>query len=109
LKNSLFGNPQKSDRVRKLYERFSHLAQTFSITRILAFLKKGEFFNSHRIYRHLSMPEQRLAGNPCLDVLSHCDFDWFLLSRLPIYFCVTRNAIRLFRARPSSVELSATG
>jgi len=26
LKNSLLGNPQKSDRVRKLYKRFFHLA-----------------------------------------------------------------------------------
>jgi len=68
-----------------------------------------EITSDKRISQHVSMPKQRLAGNPCLDVLSHCDFDWFLLSRLPNYFCVTRNAIRLFRTRPSSVELSATG
>jgi hypothetical protein len=44
LKNSLSGNPQKSGRVRKLYERFFGSAQEFVETRILGcFLKNDEF------------------------------------------------------------------
>jgi hypothetical protein len=53
LKNSLPGNPQKSDRVGKLYERFFHIAKAFSVTQISAFFRKNEFFNTHRVSHHL--------------------------------------------------------
>ena len=57
MKNSLTRNLQKLDRVRKLYKRFFSASWTFSITRFLTFFRKTDFFNSHRIYQHLSGPE----------------------------------------------------
>ena len=51
LKNSLTGNLQKLDRVRKLYKRFFRVSWTFSITRFSTFFRKTDFFNSHRIYQ----------------------------------------------------------
>jgi hypothetical protein len=65
-------------------------------------VKWGE--SPHENYKKNNIPKR----NPRLNSLAHCDFAWFL-SRLPIYFRVTRSAIRLFRARPSWVELPATG
>src|SRR5580700_2713567 len=54
LKNSLATISQKLLRVRKLYKRFFRVSWTFSITPISAFLRKCEFFNSHRDYHQLS-------------------------------------------------------
>ena len=53
LKNSLTSISQKLLRIRKLYKRFFPVSWTFSITRFSTFFKKTDFFNSHKISRHL--------------------------------------------------------
>ena len=54
LNNSLATNSQKLLRVRKLYKRLFPVSWTFSITRFSTFIRKTEFFNSHKISQHLS-------------------------------------------------------
>ena len=63
LKNSLTAISQKLLRVRKLYERFVRVSWTFSITRLLTFFRKTDFFNSHRDYHYLSQNETSVDAN----------------------------------------------
>jgi hypothetical protein len=54
LKNSLPTNPQKLDRVRMPYKRFSLVGYTFLSPQFVAVLRKSDFFNTHTCFRQRS-------------------------------------------------------
>ena len=76
---------------------------------IFAYFEKKGLFQQPQDFSTPIRARAKSSGESGLDVLADYDLDWFLLPRVLFYFRVTRKTIRLFRARPSWVELPATG
>jgi hypothetical protein len=60
-------NAQKKDRVRMPYKRISATTWTFSISRFLAILRKGDFFNNSHAWLSPIIPRAGLSASISTD------------------------------------------